>query len=64
MKKVEVLENGPVLLHMISGNIALCRCGKSQNRPYCDGMHTKNGFKAMGVTVWPVSTNTEKASEA
>ncbi len=32
------------------GKTALCRCGQSANKPYCDGTHTKVGFKAPGVT--------------
>ncbi len=55
MVKVVALENGPIMLEMTDGNIALCRCGKSQNRPYCDGHHAKGGFKAKSEVVWPVS---------
>jgi len=56
--KVEVLENGPLLVYGTlnvtdsSGNTetknrttAFCRCGASQNKPYCDGAHVDAAFK-------------------
>jgi uncharacterized Fe-S cluster protein YjdI len=56
--KVEVLENGPLLVYGTlkvtdkDGNAetknkttAFCRCGVSQNKPYCDGAHVKADFR-------------------
>ncbi len=27
-------------------SIALCRCGGSANKPFCDGTHNRNGFQS------------------
>jgi len=56
--RIEVRINGPLMVH---GNVlikdskgnearknnvtALCRCGKSDNKPYCDGSHVKHNFE-------------------
>jgi uncharacterized Fe-S cluster protein YjdI len=55
--EVRVSENGPLLLRGgvrvldADGNVlyegekaALCRCGGSSNKPFCDGTHKTNGF--------------------
>jgi CDGSH-type Zn-finger protein len=28
------------------GFVALCRCGGSSRKPFCDGTHKRNGFEA------------------
>jgi CDGSH-type Zn-finger protein len=58
---IKVRESGPYLVrgrvtltdadgnpYAVEGeNVALCRCGGSQTKPFCDGSHKTNGFLAM-----------------
>ncbi len=49
---IEAVENGPYLVKVNKEILtALCRCGASKNKPYCDGTHAKIGFKASKATV-------------
>lgn len=34
--------------------VALCRCGQSKNKPFCDGAHKMCGFLAGETAVAPV----------
>ena len=56
---VKVRESGPYRLsgtfvltdadgnvYPVDGVTALCRCGDSQTKPFCDGTHKTNGFVA------------------
>ncbi len=63
MAKLTLLENGPILfeadgtyVYQHGGQdetldqkaVALCRCGASANKPFCDGSHKRIDFKAEG----------------
>lgn len=45
---IEASENGPYIIR-VDGDVvsALCRCGYSKDKPYCDGSHRQVGFKAV-----------------
>ena len=46
---VEVVDaNGtPIPRESSKGNLALCRCGASCNKPFCDGTHRRHGFQSV-----------------
>ena len=61
MTEVKVRQNGPLIVTgenvtlvdwdgnaypKKGGPFALCRCGTSQNKPFCDGAHNGVGFVA------------------
>jgi CDGSH-type Zn-finger protein len=57
-----ILVRGPFVLTDQDGNeitthqhtIALCRCGRSARKPFCDGTHKATGWRApSGAQPWP-----------
>ncbi len=39
---IRILRDGEEIAHV--DKVALCRCGHSSNKPFCDGTHKKIGF--------------------
>jgi CDGSH-type Zn-finger protein len=58
-----LLVEGPITIVDQHGNqfpinpdkpaVALCRCGQSSNKPFCDGTHKTCGFQAVEIAPVP-----------
>lgn len=49
--QIELLDTAGNKLKVEKESVALCRCGASSTKPFCDGTHSKIGFQAAEAAV-------------
>jgi 3-phenylpropionate/trans-cinnamate dioxygenase ferredoxin subunit len=48
---VKIIDSDGEVFEVKKETVALCRCGGSVNKPFCDGTHSKTGFAAANRAV-------------
>jgi CDGSH-type Zn-finger protein len=49
MSKPKIAELKPAVLELEPGTYSWCRCGRSENQPFCDGSHVGTEFSSLKV---------------
>ena len=46
LKGITILDSDGNPYELAEDDIALCRCGQSRNKPFCDDSHIRTGFQS------------------